>query len=466
MSAVASEVTGTVNTTPGATSTTTGAITITSTASDPAQAQAVAAAYAQAFINQTEATVQSQVNKIADSMASISQQISTLQSQPSSTVTTAKIQGLTTTLGTLQTEQTTILTGEPYATVEVAANFPTAPTGLSGSKLAAIGIVAGLIVGCGVALGRERFDTRLRTTWGVEEITESPVLAELPLDDDVRSGKVSIALVQAPHSPMSEALRELRTSLRVLLDDVPCPLIVVTSPEAGDGKTFITANLAASWALSGNKVIVVSADFRRPRLEELLGVEASGLPGLSDLIVSNWKQPEHGTVTPDGVERTTRDRDRTGGRVPQRHPEESSSRRSSSRPAGSVEGRPDSSSVSSVLLDGGTYGLQVLPAGTRLEDPAELFGSPGIRPVLDQLPLLADVVLFDSPPVLAVPDTAILGGLATGSVVVASQGRTERTGLERTIHRLEATHCSVLGVAVNRTRRSTPDRYQAYAYQE
>jgi succinoglycan biosynthesis transport protein ExoP len=324
------------------------------------------------------------------------------------------------------------------------AGLPTTRTGLSKSKLVIIGLVAGLLVGCGIALGRDQFDTRLRTNPDIESITDAPILAELPTDSDVRTGKVAISMVQAPQSQMAEAVRELRTSLRVILDDTSCPILVVTSPQPGDGKTFVTANLAAAWAMSGSKVIVVSADFRRPRLEEIFGLQ-TGLPGLADLIKSNWKNPDI-----DG---------RSMG-----------SRGSGDRPAPARErdrhGEPDQGSVSSFLVDSGIWGLQVLPAGTQLENPSELFGSPGMQPVLDQLPLLADVVLLDTPPVLAVPDTAILGSMAHGAMVVASEGKTDRVDLERTIRRLEATHCRVLGVAINRVRRSAADSYQAYSYKQ
>ena len=121
---------------------------------------------------------------------------------------------------------------------------------------------------------------------------DGPLLGELPQDADVKKGEVSIALVQAPQSSLSEAVRDLRTSLRVLLVEQQSPILVVTSPEPGDGKTFVTANLAASWALTGSRVIVVSADFRRPRLEEAFGLEVADRPGLSDLIKANWKQAE------------------------------------------------------------------------------------------------------------------------------------------------------------------------------
>ena len=75
-----------------------------------------------------------------------------------------------------------------------------------------------------------------------------------------------------------------------------------------------------------------------------------------------------------------------------------------------------------------------------------------MQPVLDQLHLLADIILLDTPPVLATPDTAILGSLTHGAVVVASEGKTDRVDLERTAHRLESTGCNVVGLVLNHVR--------------
>jgi Mrp family chromosome partitioning ATPase len=455
-SSVASDVTGTVDTT-------TGQLLVTATDGDPARAQAVAKAYAQAYVDQIQSLVQAQIDKINTELTSLQQQIAALeQSNPTGTnaVITAQITGLTTTLSTLQSELSSVQFGEPYASVQVAAGLPGAPTGLSTSKLLAIGIIAGLLTGCGIALARDQLDTRLRTRPDLAGITEAPILAELPQDSDVRADKVTIAMVQAPQSQMAEAIRELRTSLRVILDDTPCPMITVTSPEPGDGKTFVAANLAAAWAMSGSKVIVVSADFRRPRLEEIFGLPLGSRPGLADLIRSNWK-------TPEPTRRTTELRDAhglpiqayesrptTGGPpIPDREYREASN-------------QSDPSSVAAHLVDSGIWGLQILPAGIQLENPSELFGSPGMQPVIDQLRLLADVILVDTPPVLVVPDTAIIGRFTAGAVVVAAEGKTERDELERTVQRLEATHCRVLGVALNRVRRSAASSYQAYAYKQ
>ncbi len=456
VSAIASAVSGTVDPT-------TGALTITATDSDPARAQATAKAYSTAFVDQIQTIAQAQINKIASVMSGLSSKITALQLQPGATTdpaVTSQITALQQTYNSLQAEQYNIQVAEPYASVQVAAGYPGTPSGLSKSKVLAIGVLAGLLVGCGIALVRDQFDTRLRTSPDVEAVTEAPILAELPEDGDVRGGKVAIAMVQAPQSLMAESFRELRTSLRVLLDDVPCPIVLVTSPEAGDGKTFVTANLAAAWALSGGKVLVVSGDFRRPRLEEIFGLSTTGQIGFADLIKSNWKEPEHelGPVAPreEGEDAT----EPVEQRLPQVTAAAPSRGRREARPI------PEETSVSSLLVETGIHGLQLLPTGTHLDNPAELFGSPGMQPVFDQLPLVADIVLVDTPPVLAVPDTAILGSKAHGAIVVASEGRTDRGDLERTIHRLETTNCRVLGLALNRVRRSASDSYQSYSYKQ
>jgi succinoglycan biosynthesis transport protein ExoP len=442
--AVASAVTGTVDPISGA-------LTVTASDANPARAQAIAKAYSQAYVDVTESTIQVQSNKITTILSGLDSKIAALEAQPINPLITAQIAALEGTYGTLSSEQQNINLGEPYASIQVAAGLPTEPIGLTKSKLIVIGFIGGLLVGCGIALVRDQFDTRLRTTPDIASVTESPILAELPEDNDVRSGKVAIALVQAPQSLMAESVRELRTSLRVILDDTPCPVIVVTSPEPGDGKTFVTANLAASWAMSGSSVIVVSADFRRPRLEEIFGLQTTGQPGFADLIRLNWKNPD-----PDS--RPTAPREERGAR--------SSDRLTPFRTTRDGTPVPNEPSVSSFLVESGIWGLQVLPAGTQLDNPSELFGSPGMRPVLDQFPLLADIVLLDTPPVLAVPDTAILGNMAHGAVIVASEGRTDRSDLERTVRRLETTHCRVLGVAINRVRRSPSDSYQSYAVKQ
>jgi Mrp family chromosome partitioning ATPase/LPS O-antigen subunit length determinant protein (WzzB/FepE family) len=438
---VADQVTGTVDPT-------TGTLTVTGSGSTPQEAVAVADAYSEAFVNQIHALAESQIAKYTTALAQNNVKIAALQAQelPLSTnaLLNAQISALTQTSSTLEAAQSAIQIGMPYAEIQVAAT-PGSLSGLSKSKLGAIGLLAGLLVGCGIALVREQFDDRVRISPDIESVIDGPVLGELPQDSDVKKGDVTIALVQAPQSFLAEAVRDLRTSLRVLLVDQQSPILVVTSPEAGDGKTFVTANLATSWALTGSRVIVVSADFRRPRLEQAFGINASGNPGLSDLIKANWKQAE-----PDGDEfESTR-----GG-----HHRELSGLRQARHISTFAE-----TAVSTYLLETGIDGLRLLPVGVHLDNPSELFDSPGMQPVLDQLHLLADIILLDTPPVLGAPDTAILGSMTYGAIVVASEGKTDRSDLERTSNRLESTGCNVLGLVLNHVRHSASDSYASYSY--
>ena len=181
---VAADVTGTVDPT-------TGQLSITATDANPARAQAVAKAYSQAYVDQIQALVQAQIDKLNTELGTLQHQIAALhESNPSGTnpVINAQITGLTTTLSSLQSQLTSIQFGEPYASVQVAAGLPGAPRGWARSKLLAIGIFAGLLAGCGIALARDQLDTRLRTSPDLGSITDAPILAELPQDADVRSG--------------------------------------------------------------------------------------------------------------------------------------------------------------------------------------------------------------------------------------------------------------------------------------
>ena len=439
---------------------TTGTFTITGTGTTSEGAQAVTQAFAQAFVDQIQVLANAQSDKYTVAINQVSTKIAGLQAQvvsgsASNGLINAQITALTGTLSTLLAAQQTLQTSDPYAKIQVAAT-PGASTGISKSKLGAIGLLAGLLVGCGVAFVREQFDDSLRISPDIESVIDGPLLGELPQDPEVKKGEVSIALVQAPQSSLAEAVRDLRTSLRVLLADQQSPILVVTSPEPGDGKTFVTANLAASWALTGSGVVVVSAVFRRPRLEEMFGLDTANRPGLSDLIKANWKKSEPFDGPPDGAA------DHLESRVddPGRRRETTDSRRARRRPRTDLH----ETAVSAYLMETGIDGLQLLPVGVHLDNPSELFDSPGMQPVLDQLHLLADIVLLDTPPVLAAPDTAILGSLTHGAIVVATEGRTDRADLERTARRLESTGCHVVGLVLNHVRRSSSDNYQAYNY--
>jgi Mrp family chromosome partitioning ATPase/capsular polysaccharide biosynthesis protein len=432
-------------------------LTITASGTSPQDAQRIAQAYSTAFVNEVAAQVKTQSDKITAQITNLQTQINEISASGSTTnpAIQANITSLTTSLQGLQTQLTSIELGSPYAQVQIAA-APGVPQGLTTKRLVMIGAVTGLLVGCGAALVRDEFDNRLRASPELESLTDAPVLGTLPRDAEVDAGKVTVSLVQSPQSQMAEAIRELRTSLRVALGDVAGAVVMVTSPEAGDGKTFVTANLGAALAMSGSKVVVVSADFRRPRLESAFGFSVGSGPGLAEVIRANWKDPElddgprprSGRTARAGEGASRAGRATRATRVaPDAGADEGAEESRPARPVahGSVRGgtrEAEHTEVSGLLVETGIWGLDLLPAGLAL----------------------ADIVLIDTPPVLAAPDSAILGRHATGTVVVAAEGKTSRDHLERAINRLEATHNEVLGMVLNRVRRSTSHSYYAYSY--
>lgn len=427
-SSVAGAVTGSV-------SATTGALAITASDADPARAEAVANAYAQAFLVGIQDVVQAQENKITASMNTLSKQITALQASGATpptgsggtggtTLGSAKLGALLNAYDGLQTQLTNIQIGGPYASITTPARYPTAPTGLSTKKLAGIGLLAGILVGIGAALVRDQLDTRLRSSADIASVTDAPVLAELPLDTEIIPNSGFLALADAPRSQLAESVRELRTSLRVLLEDTKCPMVVVTSPAPNDGKTFVTANLGAALALTGSQVVVVSADFRRSAIEQAFEFPTNPPPlGLADIVSSAWV--EAGEPGPDDARRL---------RLP------------------------------SLLLHTRIDGLWVLPAGRRRGNASELFASPGLQSVIRDLPEFADFVLWDMPPVLALPDATTLARFADGVVVVAAEGRTDQRSLASTLQRLEETRARVLGIALNRVRHPSTATYHPYYY--
>lgn len=154
-------------------------------------------------------------------------------------------------------------------------------------KIAVIaGMLAGLLSGIVFALVRRTFDRRLRSSRDVEENCASSVIGALPLDkelvgqravfsfDDVRDGRGSFA--------HKEAMRELRTNLQYVDVDNPARVIVVTSPLPGDGKSTTAANLAVSIAATGQAVMLIDADLRRPVVGGIFGF--SDDVGLSEVL--------------------------------------------------------------------------------------------------------------------------------------------------------------------------------------
>jgi capsular exopolysaccharide synthesis family protein len=189
-------------------------------------------------------------------------------------------------------------------------------------------------------------------------------------------------------------------------------VLQITSPNMGDGKSTLSANLAISIAQSGRKVVLVDADFRRPRLHRLFRVKA--VAGLATVIA--------------------------GGAEP-----------------------------FACVQESGIGGLAVLPAGPRPLNPAELLTSPRLEEVLEQLRERYDYVVVDTPPLLAVTDPCVIAPRVDGVLLNLRIGKNSRPAAERAREMLAALGAKVLGVVVNGVGKEAGAAgfgYSRYAYEE
>jgi non-specific protein-tyrosine kinase len=194
-----------------------------------------------------------------------------------------------------------------------------------------------------------------------------------------------------PRSAAAEAFRTLRTNLIFSSVDNPIHTLLVTSAAQDDGKSIAVANLAVTFASAGFKTILVDGDLRQPKQHTI------------------WNVPNHGLTTM------------------------------------MVQ---DSALASPPLVSTAVDNLQVLPAGERPPNPADLLSGQRMTEIIGILRSRAAYVLFDSPPVLAATDAALLGIKTDGALLVVRAGKTRRDHTLRARETLERVHVRIVGAVL------------------
>jgi succinoglycan biosynthesis transport protein ExoP len=275
-----------------------------------------------------------------------------------------------------------------------------------------LALLLGLALGIGLTLLFEQLDNTIKTPDDVKEQLNLPFLGMVP---DVGGkgpqggSRPSPLILKSPQSAVAEAYRVVRTNLVFSLAEGKGRVFVVSSANAGEGKTTTTANLASSLALSGSRVLAVDADLRRPTMHQHFGVPKA--PGLSDLIVGK-SQP------------------------------------------------------SEAIQDTRFKGLQVLPCGYIPPNPAELLSSPAMRQIITALRAHYDFVLIDSPPILAMADTPVLASLVDGLVLVMAAEVTSRPSIQRAVDQLQKVNGKIIGVVLNKVNLERNSYYYSQYYGE
>jgi len=208
----------------------------------------------------------------------------------------------------------------------------------------------------------------------------------------------SLIALRDPRSPAAEAYRTLRTNLQFSSLDKPLHTLLVTSSAPDEGKSLTLANLAVTLAQAEQRVILVDCDLRRPGLHSLFGL--SNAEGLTSVILSQ-------TEAPLPLQATS---------VP---------------------------------------GLSLLASGPLPPRPADLLGSRRMELLIKRLQTEADIVLFDTPPVTAVTDAAVLATRLDGVLLVFQAGKTRRERAREARRLLEKVKANIIGVVLNNARLET-----------
>jgi len=320
--------------------------------------------------------------------------------------------------------------GTNYISVIEPALLPTRPISPNVPETIALGAAIGFALAAGGSLLIEFLDNTVKTTADVAHVTHLATLGTISsIEGERYEDKLAAAYV--PQSPVAESFRALRTNIQYCAVSKQLRTLLLTSSAPGEGKSLIIANLAVVMAQSGLSVVLVDADLRRPVQHRLFGLRDHH--GLSEALLEEapdlskfWH-----VLGPEVLANRL-----AGG-------------------DGARAARPP------IILGAGS--LRVMTAGTQPPNPADLLGSERMRMLMAQIEATADLVLFDTPPVLAVTDAVILAGAVDGVILVADVGRTKRAALKQSAERLAQVDANLVGVILNRAA-IADSGYYAYRY--
>jgi polysaccharide biosynthesis transport protein len=353
----------------------------------------------EAQIQETEAEIEKLQEELANTFSA--QQIDDKQNQISS---------LESKLNTMENNYGLLLSNTQQGATNTlaiiaSAELPSNPIGPRKGLIILLAAAVGFILAACEAYLLEYLDDTLKSPDAVERLLSARIIGHI---FEQPNGMNENGLYDAENSdhPLTEPFRALRTSIDFAGLDRPLKTILVTSPDIGDGKTSVAANLALSMAQRDKKVVLLDADLRKPKIHKLFNLAND--KGLTDLVFAraaiNW-----------GI---------------------------------------DTQKVKKVA---------VITAGNTSPDPAELLSSEKMGLFLSQLEEVADVVIIDGPP-LFVADATILASKVDGVLLVVRPGHTRRPLAESSMEQIKSVGARVIGIVLNRIPLRGADYYAGKSY--
>ena len=243
-----------------------------------------------------------------------------------------------------------------------------APVSPKGKMIYLIALVLGVGIPVGVIYLLELTKFKIEGRSDVEKLTSLPIVGDIPLTDEKQG---AIAVFENQNNLMSETFRNIRTNLQFMLDNDK-KVILVTSTVSGEGKSFISANLAISLSLLGKKVVIVGLDIRKPGLNKVFNIPRKEI-GITQYLAN-----------------------------------------------------PEKNLMDLVQLSDVSKNLYILPGGTVPPNPTELLARDGLDKAIETLKKNFDYVILDTAPVGMVTDTLLIGRVADLSVYVCRADYTHK----------------------------------------
>ena len=292
------------------------------------------------------------------------------------------------------------------------------PVTTGGQTNLLLGAILGLILGVGAAFFLEYLDRTVRTSADVEMLLSLPVLGiipqlrQVPVNGEAPDRATDIPLLVAldPLDPAAEAYRTLRMNLMFMsTKDKPIRTLLFSSSGPNEGKSTTSLNFAVMLAQQGERVLLIDADVRRPALHKAMDVLRE--PGLTNLLTGDADMRE--SIRPN------------------------------------------------VLPN-----LDLLPSGPFPPNPSELLNSKKMQQLIKDFEGTYTHVILDSPPILAVTDSSILGTHADGMVLVLRSGETEQRAAERAVDQVRRLGVRIFGAVLNEVASTTVEEsyYMQYYY--
>ncbi|MAQ43824.1 MAG: hypothetical protein CMG25_05000 [Candidatus Marinimicrobia bacterium] len=264
-------------------------------------------------------------------------------------------------------------------------------------------IMLGLIAAFSIALFIEQFNTSIKSLedlekYGLNVLAIIPSIKNRKKHKKIRKtlkeeNKIERHLItlEDPKSPISEAYRTLRTSI-MYSDTNTNKTILVSSPGPGEGKTTTVANLALTYANLGKKTLLIDTDLRKPVINKVFSVEKN--PGLTNYLINDEK-------------------------------------------------------FEVVIKETDIENLHIIPSGIVPPNPSELLDSDSMKTMIDNLKEQYDIILFDTPPIVAVTDALILSKHIDKFILVCRPGVTQKGALERVLKNLDQVNSKINGCVFN-----------------